>query len=254
MSLTQNAISAMFRSAGSIDDPAFIPTVQVIHVKKIGDRSGDVGERWKVILSDGTHHLSSLLAIQLNSFVHNGTVTQNCFLKINEFIINEMGHGQKICILLGLEPAGRNPGFRVGMPVDINRESRVGPPPPVVKPERQTKKAGPPRNTPQNLGGLSEGSREIEAGKKRLTAAQSRVSADSAAFESARQMAEMAVKNRDDARSRLDESRKEMKDAKDRLEEAEEVVAVDDSDSEGEGAGSKRRKTKRRKTCPSPGW
>ncbi|KAL9186004.1 hypothetical protein ACHAXT_005242 [Thalassiosira profunda] len=127
MSLTPNAISTMFRMAGSVDNPAFTPTVQVIHVKKI-DNKGNGEERWKVILSDGTHHLSGMCATQLNGLVHNGTVSANCILKINEFIVNEMGSGQKICILLGLEPAGGNPGSRIGSPVDIAKAGNLPPP------------------------------------------------------------------------------------------------------------------------------
>ena len=48
MSLTPNAISQMFRMGGSVDQPSFAPTIQVIHVKKIDNKGGGGDERFKV--------------------------------------------------------------------------------------------------------------------------------------------------------------------------------------------------------------
>lgn len=50
MSLTPNAISQMFRMGGSVDQPSFAPTIQVIHVKKIDNKGGGGDERFKVSL------------------------------------------------------------------------------------------------------------------------------------------------------------------------------------------------------------
>ena len=50
MSLTTNAISQMFRMSGSVDQPSFAPTIQVIHVKKIDNKGGGGDERFKVSL------------------------------------------------------------------------------------------------------------------------------------------------------------------------------------------------------------
>jgi len=121
MSLTPNSVSSMFRMAGSADNPSFAPTVQVIHLKKIDNKGGGGEERWKVILSDGTHFLQGMCATQLNSLVHTGVISQHCILRVNEFIVNTMGSGQKICILLGAEQTGPNPGDRIGSPVDITK-------------------------------------------------------------------------------------------------------------------------------------
>lgn len=120
MSLTPKAISAMYRMAGSQDNPAFSPVLQVIHLKKIENKgSGD--ERWKIFLSDGTHFLSGMCATQLNPLVHSGIIAQYCVLCVSEFIVNTLGSGVKICILLGCEPSGPNPGTKIGSPVDISK-------------------------------------------------------------------------------------------------------------------------------------
>ncbi|KAL7536539.1 hypothetical protein ACHAXR_007220, partial [Thalassiosira sp. AJA248-18] len=123
MSLTPSAVSDMYRMSGSADNPSFAPTVQCIHLKKI-DKGGE--ERWKVILSDGTNFLSGMCATQLNHLVHSGTISQHCILQVNDFIVNTMGSGQKIVILLDAEQIGPNPGERIGAPTDITKAGAGG--------------------------------------------------------------------------------------------------------------------------------
>lgn len=47
MSLTPNAIACMFRMGASKENPSFTPTVQIVHLKKIDNKSGG-DERWRV--------------------------------------------------------------------------------------------------------------------------------------------------------------------------------------------------------------
>ena len=47
MSLTPNAISTIFRMSGSAENHSFSPTVQIINLKKIDNKSGN-DNRWKV--------------------------------------------------------------------------------------------------------------------------------------------------------------------------------------------------------------
>jgi len=67
-----------------------------------------------------------MCATQLNHLVHNGIISQHCIIRITEFIVNTMGSGAKICIILGAEQVpesngGGNPGSRIGAPVDISK-------------------------------------------------------------------------------------------------------------------------------------
>mmetsp|Transcript_6784 Transcript_6784/g.14694 ORF Transcript_6784/g.14694 Transcript_6784/m.14694 type:complete len:645 (+) Transcript_6784:208-2142(+) len=119
MSLTQNSVQTMFSMNASGDNPSFAPTVQVIHLKKIDNKGGGGEERWKVILSDGKYFLSGMCATQLNNLVHTGVIALNSILRVNDFIVNTMGSGQKIVIVLGADQMGANPGERIGSPVDI---------------------------------------------------------------------------------------------------------------------------------------
>jgi len=52
--------------------------------------------------------------------VNDGTISKHCILRITEFVINMMGSGAKICIILGAEKLGDNPG-RLGAPIDISK-------------------------------------------------------------------------------------------------------------------------------------
>jgi hypothetical protein len=70
-----------------------------------------------------------MCATQLNPLVHSGIIAQYCVLNVSEFIVNTLGSGVKICILLGCETAGPNPGDKIGTPVDISKIP--GGPPPV---------------------------------------------------------------------------------------------------------------------------
>lgn len=120
---------------GSADNPSFAPVLQVIHLKKIDNKSGG-DERWKVVLSDGTLFCSGMCATQLNHLVHSGTITLNCLLRVSDFIVNVMGSGQRICIILGAEQVGPNPGNRLGDPSDITKAGNLnGPPPQQPKPQ-----------------------------------------------------------------------------------------------------------------------
>ena len=49
MSLTDGAVQRMFSMSGSGDNPSFLPSVQVLHLKKI-DQKGGNEDRWKVSL------------------------------------------------------------------------------------------------------------------------------------------------------------------------------------------------------------
>jgi len=125
----------MYNMAASSENPSFTPVLQVIHLKKIDNKSGGE-ERWKVVLSDGNLFCSGMCATQLNHLVHSGTIALNCILRVSEFIVNVMGSGQRICIVLGVEQAGPNPGNRLGDPADIAKAGNLnGPPSQQPKPQ-----------------------------------------------------------------------------------------------------------------------
>ena len=158
--LSTNAISTMFRMSASSDNPSFKPTLQTIHVKKLVHQETNQ-ERYKVccydryvdaqdvhflnvflcsfiplhsdssssnqiILSDGVHYFSGMCTLRLNNLVHNGIIANNRIIKVNDFVVNTMGSGAKICIILGCQAVVGNPGYRIGAPVDISKVKSAG--------------------------------------------------------------------------------------------------------------------------------
>ena len=65
MSLTQNAIRLMHSMSGTSNEPSFCPTLQVLHLKKIG-RIHYGRDRWTVVLSDGNNFIEAMLSTRLN--------------------------------------------------------------------------------------------------------------------------------------------------------------------------------------------
>uniref|UniRef100_A0A7S2VFV8 Replication protein A subunit n=1 Tax=Skeletonema marinoi TaxID=267567 RepID=A0A7S2VFV8_9STRA len=124
MSLTDGAIQRMFSMSGSSDDPSFLPSVQILHLKKI-PQNGGADDRWKVVLSDGNRFLSGMCATQLNIKVNSGEIAQFGIINVNEFLVNTLPSGQKIVIVLRCELV-QNPGSRLGNPVDITKAGNVG--------------------------------------------------------------------------------------------------------------------------------
>lgn len=94
-----------------------------------------------------------MCATQLNHLVHNGIIAQHCIIRVNEFIVNTMGSGAKICIILGCDQVGGNPGERIGAPVDISKVPG-GPPAPAQQQQ----------NTNNNGGGGMYGNVQANAG------------------------------------------------------------------------------------------
>jgi len=124
MSLTDGAIQRMFSMSGSSDDPSFLPSVQILHLKKIA-QNGGADDRWKVVLSDGNRFLSGMCATQLNSKVNSGEIAQFGIVNVSEFLVNTLPSGQKIVIVLRCELV-QNPGSRLGNPTDITKAGNVG--------------------------------------------------------------------------------------------------------------------------------
>jgi len=91
----------------------------------------------QIFLSDGIHFLSGMCATQLNPLVHSGIIAQHCVLQVSEFIVNTLGSGKKICILLGCEAAGPNPGDKIGIPVNFE-QFPYGAPPAVISSGRDS--------------------------------------------------------------------------------------------------------------------
>jgi len=117
MSLTQNAIRLMHSMSGTSNEPSFCPTLQVLHLKKIG-RIHDGRDRWTVVLSDGNNFIEAMLSTRLNHKVSSVEIARFALIKVNKFAVDTGPSGKKFPIILQCDSV-LNPGSRLGNPEDI---------------------------------------------------------------------------------------------------------------------------------------
>ena len=82
--LTQGAIAAI--SEGRAEEGAR-PVVQVWDVKLVNTQQSTT-ERYRMLLSDGTHMQQAMLATQMNGLVKSGALQKYSIVQLNEFICN----------------------------------------------------------------------------------------------------------------------------------------------------------------------
>lgn len=115
--LTENAVARMVKAEGKSSDPYFYPTLQALKVMKVS--ASNANERYRVILSDGTHYVQGMLATQQNHLVKENTLRDFCFIQAKEFM-NNIVQGKRVIILLGLEVVGYE-NAKIGNPSDIEK-------------------------------------------------------------------------------------------------------------------------------------
>ncbi|GMH90990.1 hypothetical protein TrST_g6866 [Triparma strigata] len=88
------------------------PNVQVINIKKVGTQ-----DRYRVILSDGTHYIQGMLATQLNQLVADNQLVENAIICLKEFITNVV-QDKTVLILLKCEIVSTHPA-KIGNPTEV---------------------------------------------------------------------------------------------------------------------------------------
>uniref|UniRef100_A0A8C4IFW8 Replication protein A subunit n=1 Tax=Dicentrarchus labrax TaxID=13489 RepID=A0A8C4IFW8_DICLA len=86
------------------------------NIRKI---TGDTGPRYRLILSDGQHSLSSfLLATQLNHLPEDNLLVPNCVCKVKRTITNSLSDGRIVVIVLDMEilQSAEETGGKIGNP------------------------------------------------------------------------------------------------------------------------------------------
>ncbi|GMI14756.1 hypothetical protein TrLO_g4325 [Triparma laevis f. longispina] len=88
------------------------PHVQVINIKKVGTQ-----DRYRVILSDGTHYIQGMLATQLNNLITENHLVENAIVCLKEFITNVV-QDKTVLILLKCEIVSIH-GSKIGNPTEV---------------------------------------------------------------------------------------------------------------------------------------
>ncbi|SJX62214.1 probable replication factor-A protein 1 [Sporisorium reilianum f. sp. reilianum] len=119
--LSQGAIAQMIQTA----DPASSvqnPVCQILSIKKIqatAASASNVGDRYRIIVSDGVHYAQAMLASQKRSMVESGELEKNCFIRVSQYASNSV-QNRRILILLDLEVVHKPTADRLGNPTNVD--------------------------------------------------------------------------------------------------------------------------------------
>ena len=105
----------------------FNPCVQVVDVKKIQPNPGQSTgqDRYRLIISDGTHYQQAMLATQLNELVTSNQIVSYGLISLVDFICNEV-QNKKIVIILKCEVVDASLGYKIGDPVEFGKAGAGG--------------------------------------------------------------------------------------------------------------------------------
>ncbi|KAI4815055.1 hypothetical protein KUCAC02_005221 [Chaenocephalus aceratus] len=121
--LSEGAIEALSNSNGSND-----AVLQLVNIRKIDGGSGPA--RYRVMMSDGVHTLSSfMLSTQLNFMVEDDLLAPNCVCILKRHVTNILKDKRRVVIILEIEvvqPAEEVAG-RIGDPTPYNDGQTKGP-------------------------------------------------------------------------------------------------------------------------------
>ena len=88
--ITPNVLRDIYVSETQPVPGMALPVLQVLAVKKITSSIGNAVERWRVVLSDGTVFIQSMLATQLNHMVSNNEIVKGGLIKLTSYTMNKM--------------------------------------------------------------------------------------------------------------------------------------------------------------------
>lgn len=95
-------------------------TVQVISMKPVGvPNSGNSPDRWRIIISDGTQFITSMLATQLNYLVQENQIRKHSIIRIPNYTVNMIGV-RRVVVLLQVEVVASDYPERIGSPVSCD--------------------------------------------------------------------------------------------------------------------------------------
>lgn len=124
--LSEGAIEALTNGTGDTD-----LMLQLVNIRKLEGGGGNT--RWRVMMSDGQHTLSSfMLSTQLNYMAEENQLVPNCICLLKRHVTNILKDGRRVVIILEIEvvkPA-EAVGGRIGDPTPFTEGMGKGPQPP----------------------------------------------------------------------------------------------------------------------------
>ncbi|KAG0151774.1 hypothetical protein CROQUDRAFT_650815 [Cronartium quercuum f. sp. fusiforme G11] len=126
--LTQGAVHLLYNEQKN-DIPNL--TLQVLSLKPVGvpaARAANAGpERWRMMISDGTHFITAMLSTQLNHMILENGIQKFSIIRLTNYTINMVGD-RRVVVLLGVELLESVCTAKIGNPIACDSlESRAGP-------------------------------------------------------------------------------------------------------------------------------
>lgn len=94
--------------------------LQVLSLKPVGvpnARAATAGpQRWRLMISDGTHFITAMLSTQLNHLIDEGSMQRMCIVKLPSYTINMVGD-RRVVVLLTVEVIDSTCTEKIGNPV-----------------------------------------------------------------------------------------------------------------------------------------
>jgi len=116
-SLTAGAIARLARSDQSMGvDPTFTPIVQILKVLPLTG-TGNQQQRFRCILSDGSHFIQGMFASQNNHLVINNSIKDLTLIRVRDCMCNIV-QNKRLLIILSLDIIQCDVPNKIGNPVD----------------------------------------------------------------------------------------------------------------------------------------
>lgn len=117
VNLTRGAITTM--CSDDLNSEDLKPVLQVIDLKLVQSQTNSTTERYRLVLSDGSHYQQGMLATQKNELVYSGKLQKGSVVKLTQSICNVV-QNRKIIIIIELDVILENCDL-IGEPVPAPR-------------------------------------------------------------------------------------------------------------------------------------
>lgn len=84
--LTEGGVMVICKRESTAE--AFQPVVQVIDLKLVNTAQQSGSERYRLLLSDGTHYQQGMLGTQLNELVKSGKLQKGSIVRLRQYVCN----------------------------------------------------------------------------------------------------------------------------------------------------------------------
>ncbi|PNP44047.1 replication factor A1 [Trichoderma gamsii] len=99
--LSRGCINAIFNDPDQAAKLFPVPVMQCLQIKQMGP-SGQGGDRWRLVMSDGNNYVQTMLATAANHIIHDGKLERGCIARVKKYQPNIL-KGKHILIILEIE-------------------------------------------------------------------------------------------------------------------------------------------------------